>query len=182
MNVPYKGGRGRSQLKRDVISVEHRYLVDIFISAIDSQIQEMNIRFKDDMVELLRLSFALDPMDDYKSFCMDDICKLANKFYSQEFTEQERLHLKGQLEHFELEAKGSHELRHASTISELFQVLAKTKKSIIYPLLDQLVRLVLTLPVSTSTTEWAFSAMKLVKTHLRNKMEDDFLLSYLIIY
>ena len=39
-----------------------------------------------------------------------------------------------------------------------------------------------TLYVSTATTERAFSAMKLVKTRLRNKMEDDFLANYMITY
>ena len=45
-----------------------------------------------------------------------------------------------------------------------------------------MIRLVLTLPVSTATTERAFSAMKLVKTTLRNKMEEDFLTDSMIIY
>jgi hypothetical protein len=40
----------------------------------------------------------------------------------------------------------------------------------------------LTLPVSTTTTERAFSAMKIVKTRLRNRMEEDFLANYLIVY
>ena len=46
----------------------------------------------------------------------------------------------------------------------------------------RLIRLVLTLPVSTATTERAFSAMKLVKTRLRNKMGDAFLRDCLVIY
>ena len=60
--------------------------------------------------------------------------------------------------------------------------MAKTGKSLSYPLINRLIRLVLTLPVSIATTERAFSAMKLVKTKLRNRMEDDFLASYLITY
>jgi hypothetical protein len=48
--------------------------------------------------------------------------------------------------------------------------------------LSRLIRLVLTLPISTATTERAFSAMKLVKTRLRNKMGDDFLRDCLVIY
>ena len=48
--------------------------------------------------------------------------------------------------------------------------------------IDRLIRLVLTLPVSTTTTERAFSAMKLLKTRLRNKMEDDFLRDCMIVY
>ena len=42
--------------------------------------------------------------------------------------------------------------------------------------------LILTLPVSTATTERAFSAMKIVKIRLRNRMEDDFLANYLIVH
>jgi hypothetical protein len=49
-------------------------------------------------------------------------------------------------------------------------------------LVDRLIRLVLTLPVSTTTTERAFSAMKHVKTRLRNRMEDEFLADNLVVY
>ncbi|KAF2289443.1 hypothetical protein GH714_036213 [Hevea brasiliensis] len=58
----------------------------------------------------------------------------------------------------------------------------KSRKSTIYPLIDRLVRLVLTLLVSTATNEQAFSAMSLVKTKLHNKMRDDFLANSLITY
>jgi hypothetical protein len=40
---------------------------------------------------------------------------------------------------------------------------------------------VLTLPVSTATTERAFSAMNIVKTRLRNKIEE-FLTDSLMVY
>ena len=42
--------------------------------------------------------------------------------------------------------------------------------------------MVLTLPVSTTTTERAFSAVKIVKTKLRSKMKDEFLANSLITY
>jgi hypothetical protein len=60
--------------------------------------------------------------------------------------------------------------------------LAKTEKSKIYYLIDRLICLILTLPVSTTTTERAFLAMKIVKTQLRNKMEDGFLGNSLVLY
>ncbi|KAL8100301.1 hypothetical protein AgCh_032521 [Apium graveolens] len=56
------------------------------------------------------------------------------------------------------------------------------RKTDMYPLVDRLLRLVLTLPASTATSERAFSAMKIVKTSLRNRMEDEFLRDYLIVY
>ena len=42
--------------------------------------------------------------------------------------------------------------------------------------------LILTLPISTTTTERAFSAMKIVKTRLCNRTKNDFLANYLIVY
>jgi hypothetical protein len=53
------------------------------------------------------------------------------------------------------------------------------KEKNIYPLVDRLIRFILTLPVSTATTERAFSAMKIVKISPRNRIENDFLASYL---
>ncbi|KAG4138796.1 hypothetical protein ERO13_D07G155501v2 [Gossypium hirsutum] len=48
---------------------------------------EMNSLFNDEVVELLILIFTLDPRDDYKSFRVEDICKLMNDFYSNGFME-----------------------------------------------------------------------------------------------
>ena len=42
--------------------------------------------------------------------------------------------------------------------------------------------IILTLPVSIATTEISFSAMKIIKTRLQNKMEDEFLADNMIIY
>ena len=68
------------------------------------------------------------------------------------------------------------------SLSELSQWLVRTGNSEHYKLVYRMVILVLTIPVSTATTERAFSAMKLVKTELRNKMEDDFLNDSLMLY
>ena len=69
-----------------------------------------------------------------------------------------------------------------STISELCRELQISGKSNIYFLIDRLIRLLLTLPISTATTERAFSAMKLLKTGLCNRMEDEFLADNMIVY
>jgi len=65
---------------------------------------------------------------------------------------------------------------------ELCQGLIETGKSKTYYLIDRLIRLVLTLPVSTTTIERAFSAMKIVKIRLCNKMEDEFLADNFVVY
>ncbi|KAK4539256.1 hypothetical protein RGQ29_031933 [Quercus rubra] len=69
-----------------------------------------------------------------------------------------------------------------SKFSELTTEFVILRKSKIYFLIDRLIRLVLTLPVSTATTERAFSIMKLLKTRLRNRMEDEFLTDNMIVY
>ena len=45
-----------------------------------------------------------------------------------------------------------------------------------------MVKLVLTLPISIATTERAFSAMNVIKTDLRNKMEDEFLSDTMMLF
>ena len=74
------------------------------------------------------------------------------------------------------------DFQNMSTISELCRKLQISRKSNIYFLIDRLIRLVLTLPVSTATTKRAFSAMKLLKTRLRNRMDDEFLADNMIVY
>ncbi|PWA61978.1 hypothetical protein CTI12_AA361770 [Artemisia annua] len=62
-----------SHHKKDDVTVERHYRVDVFIVAIDSQLQELNNRFNESVSELLLLSVTMDPR---KSFNADDICKL----------------------------------------------------------------------------------------------------------
>nr|KYP64740.1 Zinc finger MYM-type protein 1 [Cajanus cajan] len=172
----------RTRLKKDSVTVEHHYRVDIFTAAIDYQLKELNSRFSEQSTELLMLSVALDPKDAFKSFNACDICSLAKKFYSSDFSDQEMIHMEYELQHYEFDVPKDPKFHNLSTLGELCQKLVEVGKSNVYPLIDRLIRLVLTLPVSTATTERAFSAMKIIKTSLRNKMEDGFLTDYMIVY
>ena len=60
--------------------------------------------------------------------------------------------------------------------------MVRTRKSEYYPLIYRVVKLVLTLPVSTATTKRAFSVMNVIKTDLRNKMEDEFLSDTMMLF
>ncbi|XP_059658399.1 uncharacterized protein LOC132304681 [Cornus florida] len=182
LSVPYtKKIKGQSRHPQENITLEHHYRIDIFYGTIDSQLQELNNRFSEKAMKLVTLSSALDPRDGYKFFNVEDICTLVDEFYLQDFTDQERIMLTFQLQHYEVEMPVHSYLKNMSTISELCRGLVETKKSKIYFLIDGLIRLVLTLPISTATTERAFSTMKLVKTQLRNRMEDEFLADYLSV-
>ncbi|XP_040988959.1 uncharacterized protein LOC121236577 [Juglans microcarpa x Juglans regia] len=109
------------------------------IKRADFQMQELDSRFGEGVAKLLALSSALDPKDAYRSFNIDDICCLAEKYYPLDFSKNEKINLR-------------------------------------------LIRLVLTLLVSTATSERAFSTMKIVKTRLRNKIEYEFLANNLVVY
>ena len=89
--------------------------------------------------------------------------------------------MKFQLKHFEYDMRNDVKLQNLSSLSQLCVVLTKTGKSKIYYLFDRLIRLVLTLLVFTATSEQAFSTTKIVKTRLRNKMKDEFLVDKLIV-
>ncbi|KAL7147930.1 hypothetical protein ABFS83_06G143300 [Erythranthe nasuta] len=132
-------------------------------------------KFCDQTVKLVTLSLALDPSNSYKSFNADHICTLIEKYYPQDFTERERLILKFQSKHYYLDVIKHPNLYQISTLAAFCEGLAETKKFEIYYLVDILIRLIVLLPIFTATTERAFSVMKLTKTKLRNKMEDEFL-------
>ncbi|GKE76668.1 zinc finger MYM-type protein 1-like protein, partial [Tanacetum coccineum] len=110
------------------------------------------------------------------------ICLLVEKCYPADFTEQERVRLKYELELLNISMKENLHLSHISTLAGLCISFVKTEKRKSYCMIDRLIRLVLTLPVSTATTERAFSTMKICKNRLRNKMADDFLADNLVVY
>jgi hypothetical protein len=180
LSARYVQRRGRHQ--RDHITMEHHYHFDIFNVTIDFQLQELDNRFSEGAMELLTLSSTLDPNDVYKSFNIDDICRLAKKYYLLDFSEQEKINLRFQLKHFQLEMLNDPKLKKISSIAELCRGLIETEKSERYHLINRLIRLILTLLVSTTTTKRAFSAMKVIKTRLCNKMDDEFLANSLVVY
>ncbi|XP_021746213.1 uncharacterized protein LOC110712102 [Chenopodium quinoa] len=182
MTAPYTAGKGRSRLPIN-ITMEHHYQVDLFIAATDSQLHEINNRFNKQMVDLLSLSSTLDPKDTYKSFDVDKICLLVSKHYPEDFSTQEKCRLSFELEHFYLDVQRNPKLQNVSTLTQLIKVLANTRKATTsYPLVDRLIRRILTIPVSTTTCERAFSVMSIVKTTLWNQMKDDFLSDILVAY
>ncbi|KAK2401462.1 zinc finger MYM-type protein [Trifolium repens] len=58
----------------------------------------------------------------------------------------------------------------------------KTGKHLVFPLVYKLIELALILSVSTASVERAFSAMKIIKSKLRNKINDEWLNDLMICY
>ncbi|KAI9177331.1 hypothetical protein LWI28_013753 [Acer negundo] len=106
MNSRHMEGTKRSCQQKDNITIEHYYHFSIFIVVIDYQLIELNTRFSEQTMELLTLSMALSPVDVFKSFDVDDICTLANKFYSEDFSKNDIEDLRRQLSHYRLDVLG----------------------------------------------------------------------------
>ena len=90
--------------------------------------------------------------------------------------------LEAKVDHYKHNVVQHLDFKKLSSISELCQWLVKTQKSLFYPYIYKLITLVITLQISTATTEQVFSAMNIIKNRLRNKMEDDFLMDSMILY
>jgi hypothetical protein len=60
--------------------------------------------------------------------------------------------------------------------------MVETRKHLCYHLVYRLLKLVLVLTIATATVERCFSAMKIVKTYLRNCIGNDYMSHCLICY
>ena len=99
--------------------------------------QKLNNRFNEQTIELLKLSTTLDPkLFSYKLFSVEDIL-LVDKFYHENFSNQERIYLRFQLQHYKLDVPNHPKLRNMSLTTNLCQRLIEIEKPTIYPLIDR---------------------------------------------
>ncbi|CAN1254409.1 hypothetical protein LINPERPRIM_LOCUS8646 [Linum perenne] len=145
------------------------------------QLSELNSRFSETTVRLLQLSAALDPKDSFKSFNEDHIYQLAVEFYPQDFNDQERLIMRSELPYYAERVVRSPDFE-VPSLAILMEILVTRRLEKQYMMICRLIRLILTLLVSTATTERAFSAMKFVKTDIRSNMADGFLADTLMMF
>ncbi|XP_042441400.1 zinc finger MYM-type protein 1-like [Zingiber officinale] len=108
------------------------------------------------MKEIMGITDILCQTLQMESFRVADICKLVEKFYAQDFTRDEKEQLEMQLKHYEYNIVKGPNYNNLAIISELCQWLVKTNKSVTFNLIFRVIALVLTLPVSTATTERSF--------------------------
>lgn len=118
-------------------TVEHHYRYDVFIVAVDQQMQELNCRFSEQATELLILSTSLDPRDSFSSLKIDDVCTLASKFYPSDFSNQEIDNLRCQLRHYQLDVPTNPEFQDLTSVGDLCHRLVETNKTEEYYLIDR---------------------------------------------
>ncbi|XP_023741429.1 uncharacterized protein LOC111889507 [Lactuca sativa] len=147
--------------RRTKVTNQHHFEVDIFNTVLDMQIQKFGDRFSEVSTDLLEYMAALSPCNTFSMFEKSKLVKLS-ELYQNDFNDLERVfaNLKG--------------------IAELSRLMVETGKHRSFPLVYRLLKLTLVLPVATATVERCFSAIKLLKTDLCNKIGDNFLNDVLI--
>ncbi|XP_023750521.1 uncharacterized protein LOC111898857 [Lactuca sativa] len=159
---------------RTKITNQHHFEVDIFNTILDMQIQEFGNRFSEVRTDLLEYMLALSPCNSFSMFDKSKFVKLS-ELYKMDFTDLERVHLDGQLETYYHSLIDDEGFANLKGIADLSHLMVETGKHRSFPLVYRLLKLPLVLPVATATIERCFSAMKLLKTELRNKIGDDFM-------
>ena len=76
----------------------------------------------------------------------------------------------------------SEEFNGCQNLSTLAQLMVQTTKHTSFPLVYRLIELALILPVATASVEQIFSAMKIIKTYLRNKVSGEWLNDLMVCY
>jgi hypothetical protein len=148
---------GRAHRQPDHFTTDHYFRVEVFWATLDTQLTELNLRFNEKLLDLLSASLNLIPKSGFTSFQASEICKLIEKYYPADFNQQERIGLEYQLNYFVVEVSTSDDLKNIATLAELCQWLIHTGCHIVFHLIDRFLRLLLTLPISTSSAKGALT-------------------------
>jgi len=90
--------------------------------------------------------------------------------------------IKDQLQTFLIHVRRIEEFRVCQDFASLALKMVELNRHTMFPLVYRLIELALLLPVATASVERAFSAMKIIKTELRNKMSDGWLNDLMVVY
>ena len=143
--------------------------------------EELNRRFNEVNNELLCCMSAFNPSCQFSHYDDEKLLKLA-KFYPNDFSDIKLEHIEKELCLYIDNVRNDTRFASLETINDLAKLMVDTRKHLSYPLVYRLLKLALTLLVATATVERCFSAMKIVKNALRNKIGDDYLSHSLICF
>ncbi|KRH71710.1 hypothetical protein GLYMA_02G163400v4 [Glycine max] len=104
---------------------------------------------------------------------IDKICvEMDHRFSEGNFSDDDRGTIRDQLETYVLQVRRNASFSTCEDVQSLAMKMVQTEKHLVFPLVYKLIELALILPVSTASVERAFSAMKIIKSKLRNKIND----------
>ncbi|XP_021857993.1 uncharacterized protein [Spinacia oleracea] len=159
----------------------HHFRVEVFLSVIDIQLQEIENRFPEISKELLVCMSSFNPANMFASFDKGKLIQLA-KFFPNEFPSSEMIMFDHSLENFITDIRSNERFWNVKNLSELSIKLVETEKNVTYDRVYLLLKLILILPVATASVERVFSGMNHVKDKLRNSMGDQLLNDCLVTY
>ncbi|KAL5173684.1 hypothetical protein HKD37_16G046190 [Glycine soja] len=160
--------RGRSRAEGRTITNLHHYRAEIFYVAIDKICVEMDHRFSEGSNIILDCFSCLDPKNSFSKF--------------DTFSDNDRGTIRDQLETYVLQVRRNASFSTCEDVQSLAMKMVQTEKHLVFPLVYKLIELALILPVSTASVERAFSAMKIIKSKLRNKINDVWFNDLMVCY
>ncbi|KAH6762712.1 hypothetical protein C2S52_020145 [Perilla frutescens var. hirtella] len=172
---------GHKKLGAQAITKLHYYRIEIFYQVVDLIIQEINNHFTEANTELLHCIACLDPRDSYSRFNVDQLMHLTH-FYPWDFSTTDCLFLLQQLSNYIVNVRRDPQFSTISNWGMLAHEMVKSGKSLVFPLVYRMIELALVLPIATASVERVFSAMKIVKTDLHNRMADEWMNDSLVVY
>jgi hypothetical protein len=78
-----RGDRARRQPNQ--LTQEVSYRVEIFRATLDTQLQELDNRFNEKVMDLLSTSATLIPRNKFRSFRASAVCEMVKKYYPADF-------------------------------------------------------------------------------------------------
>jgi hypothetical protein len=141
----------------------------------------MNHLFGDSNQEVLSCFSCLDPKNSFSKFDVEKLSRLA-EIYSADFSNGDRSMLRDQLETYVLHLRNHVAFSACKDVESLAAKMVETEKHLVFSLVYKLIELALLLPMSTTSVERAFSAMKIIKSKLRNKINDDWFNHLMVCY
>lgn len=156
-------------------NVEDYYRITIFIPLLDNVIEDLKTRFSQNTLELFQLSFFLPsnflklPKDQKEE--TDKIKSVANDFQILLNKNDICSQLVG--EYYIWKEKWIREYQKDSSIisKHAIDVLQNCDEEV-FPLINKILKLLITLPISNSSSERTFSSLRRLKTWLRSRMSE----------
>ncbi|CAO2817285.1 unnamed protein product [Amaranthus hypochondriacus] len=124
---------------------------------------------------------CLNPANSFSYYNKEKVLKMA-KLYPDDFDYLALDCLSFELDTFIDNFSTDKRFSSLSTLGEFSKTLVQSGLYKSCPHFFKLLKLALILPVSTATVERVFSAMKIIKTELRNKISDEFLNDTVVAY
>ncbi|CAI8593708.1 unnamed protein product [Vicia faba] len=141
----------------------------------------MDHRFSEGTNIILDCFSCIDLKNSFSKFDVDKLARLADIYYAY-FSDDDRGTIRDQLKTYVLQVRRNASFSTCEDVQSLAMKMVQTEKYLVFPLVYKLIELTLILSVSTASVERAFSAMKIIKSKLRNKINDVWFNDLMICY